>query len=242
MHGVRPCFGTKGRVLLQQFFGWHHPSESLEAFEESSAYCSLGFNVSYICIMDERLRCIPLFNTLSPTDLEAASGHFSIRLYTKGSCILKPGSSGEQLFFLFSGLVYCHSQEEKIYWYEFEGQPFADLDSFFFPQPCAAYIRCAEDSVVVAINKSDLEELVAQHHVWAIWYSRFLNEIVQRLQFYYKSLLVNDATQRYHELIALHPEILQRIPLGHIASYLGISQVSLSRIRAGKQKKDSRRF
>jgi len=72
---------------------------------------------------------------------------------------------------------------------------------------------------------------------WYVWYGLFLENITQRLYYYYQSLLVKDASQRYNELIELHPEILQRIPLGHIASYLGISQVSLSRIRAGKQKK-----
>jgi len=43
------------------------------------------------------------------------------------------------------------------------------------------------------------------------------------------------ASERYHLLIEQEPEILQKVPLRHIASYLGISQVSLSRIRAGIQ-------
>ena len=46
----------------------------------------------------------------------------------------------------------------------------------------------------------------------------------------------SSAKQRYEELIAYHPTLIQRVPLKHIASYLGITQVSLSRIRSGKTK------
>lgn len=183
------------------------------------------------------LDIIPTFQILKASDIELASQAFAQKSFVKNDCIEFPGSTAQKIYFLRSGLVYSQTAAGKINWYEFEGQSFADIESIFFHQPCTHYIRCAEDSEVVWTTKRNLMQLVTTNHRWALWYASFLEEIIRRLHSYYQGLLVQDASQRYRELIALHPGILQRIPLGHIASYLGISQVSLSRIRAGKQKK-----
>ena len=71
------------------------------------------------------------------------------------------------------------------------------------------------------------------------WGTRFQQHEFVKLTNHYENLRIKDASDRYHRLIETYPQILQRVPLGGIASYLGISQVSLSRIRAGKQKKDA---
>lgn len=185
----------------------------------------------------EYLKIIPTLDVLKDNEIELASKLFEFKIFQKGDCIIKPGTNSHNIYFLLTGLVYSQNTDEKINWYEFEGQSFADIESVFFNKRCEQYIRCAENSSVVFINKDNLMQLVKANHKWAVWYGLFLENITQRLYYYYQSLLVKDASQRYNELIELHPEILQRIPLGHIASYLGISQVSLSRIRAGKQKK-----
>lgn len=185
----------------------------------------------------DALTLLPTYSILEKNDLLLAAEFFTTKNYNKGDIILHPGSNSKNIYFLASGLVYSQSSDEKINWYEFEGQSFADIDSVFFHKPCIHCIRCAEHSQVVSIAKTKLLLLVNTHHKWAVWYTLFLEEIIQRLHFYYQNLLVKDASQRYAELMELHPDILQRIPLGHISSYLGISQVSLSRIRAGKQKK-----
>lgn len=183
------------------------------------------------------LKIIPTLGVLEDNEIELASKLFEFKIYQKGDCIIKPGTNSQNIYFLITGLVYSQNIDEKINWYEFDGQSFADIDSVFFNKRCTQYIRCAEDSQVVSIGKKVLIQLVAKSHNWAIWYTLFLEEVIQRLYYYYQNLMIKDASLRYNELIELHPEILQRIPLGHIASYLGISQVSLSRIRAGKQKK-----
>jgi CRP-like cAMP-binding protein len=185
------------------------------------------------------LNIIPKLGVLQDFDIAEASNLFFLKILKKDQCIVRPGTNSQYIYFLLSGLVYSHTIEEKINWYEFEGQSFADIESVFFNKQCDQYIRCAEDSSVVSISKDNILYLVKTNHKWAVWYALFLEEIIQRLYYYYKNLLVKDASQRYSELIELHPEIIQRIPLGHIASYLGISQVSLSRIRAGRQTKKS---
>lgn len=185
------------------------------------------------------LNIIPTLNILEDSDIELFSSLFVHKNFKKNDCIVKPGSNSQNIYFLLSGLVYSQTIDEKINWYEFEGQSFADIENVFFNKICEQYIRCAEDSEVLFISKKNLLQLVNTNHKWSIWYSIFLEDIIQRLHLYYNNLLTKDASQRYSELIELHPEILQRIPLGHISSYLGISQVSLSRIRAGKQKKNS---
>lgn len=98
-------------------------------------------------------------------------------------------------------------------------------------------IKCAEPTRLIALRDDDLDVLRNSSHRWAMWYGAFLEDVINRLNRYYNNLLEKDATKRYFALIEAYPEKLQRIPLGHVASYLGISQVSLSRIRAGTQKK-----
>lgn len=198
-------------------------------------------NVSGHCrqMKQEHLNIIPTLGILQDKDVALASELFVFKSFNKNDCIVKPNANSRNIYFLLSGLVYAQNKDEKINWYEFEGQSFADIESVFFNKQCDQYIRCAEDSSVVSISKDNILYLVKTNHKWAVWYALFLEEIIQRLYYYYKNLLVKDASQRYSELIELHPEIIQRIPLGHIASYLGISQVSLSRIRAGRQTKKS---
>lgn len=157
-----------------------------------------------------------------------------------GDIILKPSQICRKLYFIHSGLVYAFTNDEteRILWYEFEGNSFTDVISFFSGIKSNLSIKVAENKTLIAsISFDDLSKTYSTYHNWAVWGARFHQKELLRLTFYYENLRTKDASQRYHELVNNFPEVLQRVPLGHIASYLGISQVSLSRIRAGTQKK-----
>lgn len=127
---------------------------------------------------------------------------------------------------------------ERILWYEFENSSFTDIRSFYSQKPGNCTIKAAEDkTAVIRISHEQLNLLYNLYHPWAKWGVKFYEAELTRLTRYYENLRTKDASERYFELVEANPEILQRVSLGHIASYLGISQVSLSRIRAGTQKK-----
>lgn len=117
-------------------------------------------------------------------------------------------------------------------------QSFTDIDSFIQGTPSQISVISAEENTsIYAISHADLHQLFKEYHNWALWGIKFWEMELVRVAGYYEAMRNKDASQRYFDLINENPQILQRIPLGHIASYLGISQVSLSRIRAGIQKK-----
>lgn len=183
---------------------------------------------------------VPNLNVLKDDDFAVVNDLFTIKEYSAGDVILKPEQICRKLYFIQTGLVYAYSNDEteRILWYEFESNSFTDVISFYSQSASNLFIKVAEDKTRIAsISFDDLEKLYSKHHNWAIWGARFHQRELLRLTHYYENLRTKDSSQRYHELVDTFPEILQRVPLGHIASYLGISQVSLSRIRAGTQKK-----
>ena len=185
-------------------------------------------------------KIIPRLDILKDNEYTVVDDLFTIKEYSVSDILLKPGQICRKLYFIQTGLVYAfaNDENEKILWYEFEGNSFTDVISFYSQSASNITIRVAENKTIIAsISFDDLANLYLKYHSWAVWGTRFQQKELLRLTHYYENLRKKDASQRYNDLVDAHPEILQRIPLGHIASYLGISQVSLSRIRAGTQKK-----
>lgn len=179
----------------------------------------------------------PSFGILNDEDILNIHEYFIVKNFAKGSCILKTDWIDNSIYYLNTGLVYSIDDYEKINWYEFEGEFFFDIDSYYGKKKSKNKIVAAEDSQVIVISRDKIDLLCKNDHKWCLWYSKFLEQLLFKINFYYTSLIEKDATTRYNELIDFNPDILNRIPLGHIASYLNITQVSLSRIRAKKQKK-----
>ena len=185
------------------------------------------------------LEVVPRLGILDEKDLVEASSYFVLETRHTGEVLLSPGRACKRLYFIQSGLVFSSDRGGKILWYEFEGHSFTDIHSFYTQKPSRNFIKVAEDQTrLVSIHHSKLQHLYNRSHRWAQWGIRFGENEIVRLVTYYENLRTRDASERYFDLLSSHPGILQRIPLGHIASYLGISQVSLSRIRAGSQKKE----
>lgn len=116
----------------------------------------------------------------------------------------------------------------------FEGHAVASIDSFMNNQPGLFTIESIEPSTVVSISRATYEKLNQ-------FYPEF-KEKIQELMFLrfrnyaqlFLSRIKDSPRERYEDLIVNHPEIIKRIPQHYIASYLGITPVSLSRIRNRK--------
>ncbi|MFW5725862.1 MAG: Crp/Fnr family transcriptional regulator [Bacteroidota bacterium] len=184
------------------------------------------------------LRFLPYLSILTSDDITAAEGYFKATTCKKDEIIVKYGHICRHLYFIQQGLVYAQTSDETIIYYEFEGKSFTDIESFIQGTPSQISVISAEENTLIyTVSHADLHQLFKQSHNWALWGIKFWEMELVRVAGYYEAMRNKDASKRYHDLIAENPQILQRIPLGHIASYLGISQVSLSRIRAGIQKK-----
>jgi CRP-like cAMP-binding protein len=115
--------------------------------------------------------------------------------------------------------------------FSFENNIIARVESLFTGKPSTKAIQVLEDTELVAINSAKLFELYdafpeIERLFRKIFEAGYL-ETVHRIE----GIQFHTAKERYNTLLQEAPDLLKRVPLKHIASYLGITQVSLSRIR-----------
>lgn len=155
--------------------------------------------------------------------------------------ILQPiGYTCKTIYFINNGLarIYYYKDGNDITeYFAFEGNIIARVESLFTGQPSQKAIQVLEDSEITAINATALFKLYEKYHnierLFRLIMEAGYVDTVKRLE----SIQFHSAEERYIQLLN-SPNMLQRVPLKHIASYLGITQVSLSRIRASiKQQK-----
>ena len=116
--------------------------------------------------------------------------------------------------------------------FEFENSIVARAESLFSGRPSRKAIRSIEDTELIAINANRLFELYDTNPELERLFRKIFQDAYVKTVNRIESLQFHTAEERYHQLIKDHPEVLKRVRLKHIASYLGITQVSLSRIRA----------
>jgi CRP-like cAMP-binding protein len=115
-----------------------------------------------------------------------------------------------------------------------EREMFTVLDSFITQQPSTYYIKALEATEVSFIGQKELEELCWKHHCIETFYRKLVSIAVVNMMKRISEMLEENASTRYAHFLKDNGYLLQRISLGDLASYLGITQVSLSRIRAQK--------
>lgn len=113
----------------------------------------------------------------------------------------------------------------------FEGDSVASIESFRANQPSMYSITTIESSVLQTISQADFFDVIENSPELKTTFEEHLFQRLFKSQQFLYSLLKNNPQQRYEELIKHHPQIVQRVPQHYIASYLGITSVSLSRIR-----------
>jgi CRP-like cAMP-binding protein len=153
----------------------------------------------------------------------------------KGSFLITEGKICQYVYFLERGCLrgyYNLEGREITYWFAFENNFVTSLLSFVTRKPGMENIQLLEDCKLWAITYNDLQELYERHadisRLGRIMNERYYVMLEERVV----SNHFKDAKERYDNLIANTPHILQRVPLGYVASYLGMTQETLSRIRS----------
>jgi len=179
-----------------------------------------------------------VFSAIHPLSKELKSTivkNSHIAQVKKKTVLLSAGESSNAIYFIVSGAarVYYLDKDGKQTntWFLFENELLISVYGFFTGQPSFEYIETMEDTTLVVVKKEKLDEI----------YRKFMefNLIGRKLTEYYyirnelqtNELRMLSAKERYENLLKRNPQLFQRVSLGHIASYLGISQETLSRIR-----------
>ena len=153
----------------------------------------------------------------------------------KGTLIVKEGIVAHRLYFLEKGTArtyYYHNAKDITSWIYGENTPFTAWSSFFDRQPSFENVELLEESTILSFTKENLEALYQQHVTFNHFGRKMVEQQLSYLDAFYKGYLFMTAKERYDLLLSVFPDVTQRVNLGHIASLLGISQETLSRIRA----------
>lgn len=167
-------------------------------------------------------------------DLKPFLDSFHELTIKKGRHLLKPKQDCNYIAFIQQGSfrVYNHDTNGKeiITWFSFSEMVVTDLLGFYTTGKAEFYIEALGDSTLYKITKNDLEKLYKQFPIYREFGRKFAEEALTMLMQRTMSLHTKSAEERYKELLKV-PEFMQKIPLKYLASYLGITDTSLSRIR-----------
>lgn len=158
------------------------------------------------------------------------------RIIPAKTILLREGDISETLYIVIKGCLRLYfirpDGNEFTSQFFFEHQMVSSIESFFTGKSTRLYLESLEETELVAINGADLEKILTIDESFKNWMLLYLRD---RLIYYtrlHSSFILDTPEQRYVKLKEEYPFIVDRIPLHYIASYLGITPVSLSRIRS----------
>jgi CRP-like cAMP-binding protein len=175
------------------------------------------------------------FAQLPGDEFDLSEGCWKIREYKKGDIYNPLGSICRYLGFTLEGYFRAYLFDKKgdeVNMFLFPpGQPVVTYKSFIHESPCEFNTVAITDARAICITLADLQMLYKKSHAWER-FGRLMAEkafdiAVDRAE----SFVFKSAEQRYKELVEMHPDFINNIPLYHISSYLGVAGPSLSRIR-----------
>ncbi len=187
--------------------------------------------------MNDFIKEADLVSSLSNDVKEELSLYIKKKTFKKGDMVNRKGHISRHLYFVESGLIkhYYYYNGNQFILRFFCANRFVTISDSFLKNIPADYSTIAiEDTSLIYLEYDKLEELCARHHSFETFVRKVISNMaitsIERL----KIMLHSNASERYTKFIDEYGHLQQRISLGDTASYIGISQVSLSRIRSRK--------
>jgi CRP-like cAMP-binding protein len=170
-------------------------------------------------------------------DLIAKKG-FELTL-RKDEYFSEAGKIARQVGFIIEGITrvcyYNNKGEEITKYFIAENNLVVDIESFDNEICSSAYVQAITDCQLICFTKKDWQELLQTIVGWdLIVHKMIAKALIQKVE-RRSPLVTEDATERYLKFLEIYPNVVNRVPLAYIASYLGITQSSLSRIRKNIQ-------
>lgn len=179
-----------------------------------------------------------IINGIYRLDSESLNKFLSLieeKNYAKGTLLYEQGAKASKIYFVKEGIVRAFAWQgtrQITFWFGMDGDVAFPIQSVFADECEYASMELLEDSTIYEICLEKLKMLYATDINIANWGRKYaeLACITAEKQFIARQF--KTSLERYRELLGTYPNILLKVPLGIIASYLGITQVNLSRIRA----------
>lgn len=176
---------------------------------------------------------ISQFIKLSEDETQIITKQNLFRFYKKNELLLSEGEYGKDCYFIIQGCVrtyYIKNGEERNTDFFFENQTITPI-SYQTKQPSQYYLSCLEDCVIAIGNEARNQKLLEKIPNLSSLISQMNASLLIQKTVEFDNFKNHNPEERYLLLLKNKPELLNRIPLYHLATYLGITQISLSRIR-----------
>ncbi|GAA5087912.1 Crp/Fnr family transcriptional regulator [Chryseobacterium ginsengisoli] len=161
--------------------------------------------------------------------------HYEVKKVQKNQFLLQYGEVCRYIYFVEKGLLKMYSIDkngkEHIIQFAPESWLTSDRSSLYFNEKSVYYIEAVEDSEVLLLHPDFINKLIGEFPDSLEKSDILLQKHIKSLQDRINSLLGETAEERYMKFIKMYPDLLLRVPQWMIASYLGITPESLSRVR-----------
>lgn len=163
-----------------------------------------------------------------------------IKTFKKGEILLREGQISRDSYFVIQGCLrkyYIMSGEEKTTEFYVEDESVASLQSYKNKTPANHYFECVEESRLAVLSYDKEQELFKRVPKYETLCRMSMEDNFGEQQEALAKFIMSSPEERYKNLVDTRPDLLQRIPQYHLASYLGVKPESLSRIRKRIAKK-----
>jgi CRP/FNR family transcriptional regulator, anaerobic regulatory protein len=187
--------------------------------------------------MDQLFHLLNCIQPLSTPLIEELSTRLKTRQLNRKDFLLKAGHVCRYIYFIEKGLLRCfylRGDAEVCSWFMKEGDVVISIESFYQQQKSYEFIQALDDTSLYYISYDELQHIYRNFPEFNLT-GRVLTEKYYTLwaqQLY--ALRMQQAHERYKWLLENYPELILRVSAKYIASYLGITEVTLSNIKSKK--------
>lgn len=172
--------------------------------------------------------------SLEAEELRVLQAQFEPVSLLKGEYYLKPGHVSDKLGFIENGIIreyFIKNDKEVTQWICTPGYFIVDIQAFTFAQPARFYLQCLTDCTLYIIPKKKYAEIEQVLQRWPAIEKTFIVKCFAILEERVGNLLALDAEARYQQLFEFNPELFNTVPLQYLASMMGMTPETLSRLR-----------
>ena len=191
---------------------------------------------------NQLIEYIQKFIQLDSDEIDTISSQIRIKNFLAGDILLQEGMISTMSYFNLKGCVrlyYIIDGEEKTTFFYTENQFITSLRSFTAKTPATHYLECIENCTLALIPYETEKKLLSQFPKLETFARINLEQELANYQEMLSSYILSNPEQRYLQLLKNNPQLLQRVSLYQLASYIGVKPESLSRIRNRIAKKIS---
>jgi CRP-like cAMP-binding protein len=185
--------------------------------------------------MEALIKYILQFGNLNQQQIDLITSKATEQEIKKDDYFSEAGKIARRVGFVLDGIVrvcyYNNKGEEITKYFIEENNLVVDLESFNNEIASTAYVQAVTDCRLIVFFKKDWQELLNTIVGWDAIVHKIISKALMQKVERRSPLVSEDATTRYLRFLEIYPTVVNRIPLSFIASYLGVTQSSLSRIR-----------